>query len=37
MEGYHREGGGVRMEENVQEIRNIDCRNKIDRGRLRMV
>ena len=29
--------GGGRMGEKVQGIRSIDFRNKIDRGRLRMV
>ena len=37
MEGYQQEGGGVRMRENIQGIRSINGRYKIDRGRLRIV
>ena len=37
MEGYQWEGGGRRMGEKVQEIRSINGRYKIDRGRLRVV
>ena len=36
MEGYQWEGGGRRMGEKVQEIRSINGRYKIDRGRLRI-
>ena len=35
MEGYQQ--GGGRMRENVQRIRSINSRHKIDRGRLRTV
>ena len=37
MEGYQRGGGGGRMGEKVQEIRSMNGRYKIDRGRLRIV
>ena len=37
MEDYHWGGGGVRMGEKEQGIRNISDRYKIDRGRLRIV
>ena len=37
MEGYQQEGGRRRMGENVQEIRCINGRYKMDRGRLRIV
>ena len=37
MEGYQWRGGGGRMEEKVQGIRNINGRYNIDRGRLRIV
>ena len=37
MEGYQWGGGEGRMEEKVQGIRSINCRYKIDRGRLRIV
>ena len=37
MEGYQWEGGGGKMEEKVQEIRSINGRYKIDKGRLRIV
>ena len=37
MEGYQWEGGGGRMGEKVQRIRNINGRYKIDSGRLRIV
>ena len=37
MEDYHQGGGGWRMGEKVQGIRSINGRQKIDRGRLRLV
>ena len=37
MEGYQWEGGRGRMGENIQGIRSIIGRYKIDRGRLRIV
>ena len=37
MEGYQRQGGGVRIGEKVQRIRSINGRYEIDRGRLRIV
>ena len=37
MEGYQWGDGVGRMEEKVQEIRSINGRYKIDRGRLRTV
>ena len=37
MEGYQWGGGGGRMEERVQGISSINGRDKIDRGRLRIV
>ena len=37
MEGYQRGRRGGRMGENVQGIRSISGRYKIDRGRLRVV
>ena len=37
MEGYQRQGGGVRIGEKVQRISSINGRYKIDRGRLRTV
>ena len=37
MEGYQWGGGGGRMGDKVQGIRSINCRYKIDRGRLRIV
>ena len=37
MEGYQWGGGGGRMREKVQGIRNINGRYKIDRGRLKIV
>ena len=37
MEGYQQGGGGRRIGEKVQEIRSINGRCKIDRGRLRIV
>ena len=37
MEGYQWGWGGVRMGENVQGIKSIIGRYKIDRGRLRIV
>ena len=37
MDGYQQGEEGGRMEENVQGIRSINGRYKIDRGRLRIV
>ena len=37
MEGYQQRGGDGRRGENVQGIRSINGRNKIDRGKLRIV
>ena len=37
MEGYQQGGGRRRMWEKVQEIRSINGRYKIDRGKLRIV
>ena len=37
MEGYEQGGGVGRMGEKVQGIRSINGRQKIDRGRLRLV
>ena len=37
MEGYQQGGGGGRMREKVQGIRNMNGRYKIDRVRLRTV
>ena len=37
MEGYQRGGGEGKIRENVQGIRNITGRYKIDRGDLRTV
>ena len=37
MEGYQWGGGGREMEEKIQGIRSINGRDKIDRGRLRIV
>ena len=37
MEGYQQAEGGRMMGEKVQEIRSINGRYKIDRGRLRIV
>ena len=37
MEGYQQEGGEGSIGEKVQGIRSINGRDKIDRGRLRIV
>ena len=37
MEGYQWGGRGERMKENVQGIRSINGRYKIDRGKLRIL
>ena len=37
MEGYQQGGEGGTMGEKVQEVRSINGRYKIDRGRLRIV
>ena len=37
MEGYQQGGGGRRMVENMQVVRSIIGRYKIDRERLRIV
>ena len=37
MEGYQQRRGGGRMGENIQGIRSIKSRYKIDWGRLRIV
>ena len=37
MEGFQQGGGGRRIGENVQGIRSINGKYKIDRGRLRIV
>ena len=37
MEGYQQERGGKRMGIKVQRISSINGRQKIDRGRLRIV
>ena len=37
MEGYQWGGGGRRMGEKIQRKRTINCRYKIDKGRLRIV
>ena len=37
MEGYQQGREGDRMRERVQGIRSINCRYKIDRGKLRII
>ena len=37
MKGYQWGGGKGRIGAKVQQIRSINCRHKIDRGRLRVV